>query len=175
MNNENIKYPTFSEVQRVRQIWIWLIVFFLAGLFWYAFVKQIIMGSPFGSKPAPNLLLAIFWMIFGAGFPLLFVSAKLITEVRYDGVYVKFFPFHWTFRKIAFSELKNYEKRTYSPIREYGGWGIRKGHHGIAYNMSGNKGVQLEFTNNERLLIGSDRPEELFQAIHIGYCEQKGA
>ena len=173
MNKENKMVPLYSEVQRVRQIWIWLIVLLLAGLFWYLFAKQVIMGSPLGSRPAPDVVLAIFWLIFGIGFPLLFFSAKLITEVRNDGVYIKFFPLHWSFHEITFRELKRYEVRTYKPIREYGGWGIRKGRHGDAYNMRGNKGVQLELYNNKRILIGSIHPEELYQAIHTRVSDQK--
>jgi len=173
MNKENKTKPFYSEVQHVRQIWIWLVVLFLTGLFWYVFVKQVIMGIPFGNRPAPNVILVIFWFIFGIGFPLLFFSTKLVTEVRNDGIYIQFFPFHWTFRKITFGEIRRYDKRTYNPILEYGGWGIRKGRRGMAYNVSGKKGVQLEFFYHKRLLIGSKRPEELFQAIHTKYCEQK--
>ncbi len=175
MNKENKTIPFYSEVQPVRQIWIWLFVIFLAGLIWYFFIKQVIMGIPLGDRPAPDVMLVIFWLIFGIGFPLLFISAKLITEVRDDGIYIQFFPFHWTFRKIAFSEIKRYDKRTYRPIIEYGGWGIRKGRKGMAFNMSGNQGVQLELYNNKRILIGSKRPEELFQAIQIKYDAQKSA
>ncbi|MHC4338483.1 MAG: hypothetical protein ACYSTG_11155 [Planctomycetota bacterium] len=59
--------------------------------------------------------------------------------------------------------------RTYKPIREYGGWGIRYSFRkgiGRAYNMSGNKGVQLVFKNGKKLLIGSQKPDELAQAIN---------
>ena len=45
----------------------------------------------------------------------------------------------------------------------------------MAFNMSGNKGVELESFDNKRLLIGSRQPEELFQAIHTKYSEQKSA
>jgi hypothetical protein len=165
MNQEKGISSIYREVQQVRQIWVWLIILFLTGLIWYGFIIQVVMHRPFGTNPAPNIVLIIFWFIFGIGFPLLLPFTKLITEVRNDGIYIKLFPFHWSFRKIAFKELKFYEVRTYHPIREYGGWGIRKGRQGMAYNMSGNKGVQLELYNNKRLLIGSQLPEELFQAI----------
>lgn len=131
------------------------------------------MGITVGNRPAPNALIVIFWMLFGIGFPLFFFYAKLITEVCNDGVYIQFFPFHWTFRKIAFREIIRYDTRIYNPILEYGGWGIRKGYRGMAYTVSGNKGLQLELFNNRRLLIGSKRPEELFHAIHIKFNEQK--
>ncbi|MBX2959059.1 MAG: hypothetical protein KF732_03800 [Flavobacteriales bacterium] len=57
--------------------------------------------------------------------------------------------------------------RQYSPLTEYGGWGIRLGlfGKGTAYNVSGNKGLQLEFTNNKKLLIGTNKPNELTETL----------
>jgi hypothetical protein len=65
--------------------------------------------------------------------------------------------------------LKNVARayaRTYRPLREYGGWGIRYGFDGKAFNMRGNQGVQLVLQNGEKVLIGSQRPAELAEAIH---------
>ena len=58
-----------------------------------------------------------------------------------------------------------YAARVYRPIREYGGWGIRYGKNGKAYNISGDRGVQLELQNSKPLLIGSQRADELAQTI----------
>ena len=59
-----------------------------------------------------------------------------------------------------------WEARTYRPILEYGGWGIRYTMgRGWAYNVSGNQGVQLELASGKRILIGSQRAEELARAI----------
>lgn len=73
-------------------------------------------------------------------------------------------------RRIRFRiPLKNVVRafpRTYRPISEYGGWGIRFGRSGRAFNMSGNRGVQLVLKSGRRVLIGSQRPEELAAAIH---------
>ena len=55
--------------------------------------------------------------------------------------------------------------RSYEPIWEYGGWGIRLGAGGGAYNMRGNEGVQLHLRDGRRLLIGSQRAEELAEVI----------
>ncbi len=66
---------------------------------------------------------------------------------------------------IPFSEIAKCDARQYSPIKEYGGWGIRYGTKGMAYNVSGDRGVQLELTNGKRLLIGSQRSEELAKTI----------
>ncbi len=91
---------------------------------------------------------------------------KLETEVRRDGLYVRYYPFHIQFKKFGADDLSEYYARKYRPIWEYGGWGIRCSFgKGKAYNVSGNKGVQLVFKNGKRLLIGSQRVEELEEAI----------
>jgi len=122
----------------------------------------------------PDALLVIFWLIFGIGLPALFVFGKLVTEVRDDGIYVRYFPLHRRFRRIAFKELKGYKVRSYRPILEYGGWGIRFGLGGKAYNVSGNRGVQLGLLDGKPLLIGSQGPEELLRAIQARYGGQQG-
>lgn len=62
--------------------------------------------------------------------------------------------------------------RAYNPIPEYGGWGIRTGMQGRAFNMRGNEGVQLVLASGKRVLIGSQRPDELARAIqNLTGCE----
>ena len=59
-----------------------------------------------------------------------------------------------------------WEAKTYDPM-EYGGWGVRgwPDRYGWAYNVSGNRGVQIEFKNGHRLMLGSQRADELAKAI----------
>jgi hypothetical protein len=161
---------SFYEVQRFRQTWVLALVLpislFLIVLFGYGMIKQLILGHPWGGRPLPDIALAIIgplFILFGIGLACLFYSLKLVTEVQTDGLYVRFFPL--THHKIPFEDIKHCEARTYSPIREFGGWGIRYGRRGKAYNVSGNRGVQLELSNGKRFLIGSGRPEELARAI----------
>ena len=74
---------------------------------------------------------------------------------------------HLSFHKIRLEDLTKYEVRTYSALKDYGGWGIRYGRRGKAYNVSGNCGVQLEFSNGDRLLFGSQKPEEFTKALNL--------
>jgi hypothetical protein len=157
----------YREVQRFSQWWLWLLMIGIAGLTWYGFIQQIVFGKPFGSNPAPNAVMWILWIVFGIGFPLLFYAMRLVVKVSEDTIHVRFFPFHLRFQKIPLAKLKGYEVRTYSPIKDYGGWGIRYGSKGKAYNVSGNRGVQLELLNGERILIGSQKPEEFAAAIDL--------
>ena len=164
----------YREVQRFRQVWLWIITLSIPALMIYAVVQQLFLGKPFGNNPAPDVVLIILAVIFGLGLPALLLATNLTTEVHSDGVHIRFFPFHLSLRKVASGELQRYEARTYSPLKEYGGWGIRYGSKGKAYNISGNRGVQLEFSGGERLLLGSQRPEELAQAIELALGKKTG-
>jgi hypothetical protein len=144
---------------------VWLLVLIVCGVSWYGFIQQIVLKKPFGNNPAPDPVMIMLWVIFGIFFPVLFYSLKLVTEVRYDALYVRYFPLQFHSHKISYGEIKNYEIRTYSALKEYGGYGIRYGKKGKAYNVYGNKGIQLEFQDGKRLLIGTQRPEELLQAL----------
>jgi hypothetical protein len=161
----------FREVQQFRQKWIWVLLFPVSLLVTIPFVegmyKQLILGQQWGNKPLSDTALMIVGslvILLGVGILYLFYVLKLETEVKNDGLYIRFYPL---IRKIIrFDEIASCEFRTYHPIKEYGGWGIRYGwKKGKAYNVSGNQGVQLQFTNGKKLLIGSQRPEELAQAI----------
>ncbi len=66
-------------------------------------------------------------------------------------------------------DYENVEKATsltYSPLKGYGGWSIRYGRKGKAYNVSGNKRVLLTLKDGKSVLIGSKNPELLSSAIN---------
>ena len=93
------------------------------------------------------------------------LNIKLITKVRYDGLYTRFFPFPGS--KIPLADLVSYKAITYSPIKDYGGWGYRVSllKKTKAYNVSGNEGVKLEYSNGKHILIGSQKAKKLEKAI----------
>jgi hypothetical protein len=55
--------------------------------------------------------------------------------------------------------------RKYRPVLEYGGWGYRIFGNKRAFNISGDMGLQLEFTDKSKLLIGTSQPEALAEAL----------
>jgi hypothetical protein len=164
----------FTERQRFKQWWLWLILLGVNGLFLFWVFKQVIGGQQFGDKPMSNL-----GLLTATGLTILltiaFVNFRLDTVIKKDGVYVRFFPFHLHFRNYPWDKLKKSFVRQYSPISEYGGWGLRVGFFGkgTAFNISGDKGLQLEFTDNKKLLIGTNKPDELTEVLaKIGQLKQ---
>jgi hypothetical protein len=104
-------------------------------------------------------------LIVGVGLTLLFHFLELTVTVRPCEIEIRFRPL--TRRRIPPSAVRSCEARTYGPIREYGGWGVRRGWKGgWAYNVRGNRGVQLELEDGSSILIGSQRADELAAAIH---------
>lgn len=93
---------------------------------------------------------------------------RLDTEVRDDGLYVKFWPLHWSFRRIPFEDVEDVSVTTYS-AREFGGWawGIRIGPSldSMAYRVRGDQGVRVERASGTDLFLGTQSPAELADAI----------
>lgn len=152
----------FTERQRFKQWWLWVILLGINGLFLFGLFRQVIGGQQFGDKPMSNIGLLI-----GTGLTfaltLLFINFRLETTIKEDGIYVRFFPFNLKFKHYTWDKISKSFVRQYSPITEYGGWGLRYGMFGkgTAYNVSGDKGLQLEFTDNKKILIGTNKPNEL--------------
>ncbi|GAB4074162.1 DUF6141 family protein [Barrientosiimonas marina] len=161
-NNEMV----YREVQRPRQIWYWGLILAVAVLMWYWFIQQIVFGVPIGNNPAPDVVTIILWVLFGIAFPVIMLGVlKLVVEVHHDGVYIRFVPFHIHYRKYLFKDIRDYQRMTYSPLKRFGGWGLRFNFENEkAYNLIGKEGIELSF-NYSKLVIGTQKPDELKRAI----------
>jgi hypothetical protein len=163
----------FEERQKFRQRWLWLTML-LTGLPILALLgagvwQQLFLGRPFGTSPVSDGALVALHLLIGGtlvGTWLLLWLSRLTVTVTREEVVIVFRPFHLRGGKhIAVSAIAEAKARSYQPLREYGGWGIRFGIHGRAYNVSGDQGVQLVLKDGGRILIGSLRSEELEAAI----------
>jgi hypothetical protein len=158
----------FREVQRFGlwlRLGVVLAMAFAVGLDCFA------LWDTLSRQQKPEVVAIVLLILFGILLPIalaiLMVVLRLETEIRSDGIYIRFFPLHIDYKRFAPKDLDECYARQYKPLREYGGWGIRYGlgGKGKAYNVSGNKGVQLIFKNGKKLLIGSQRADQLADAI----------
>jgi hypothetical protein len=154
----------FEEEQSFRQPWIWALMIGMFAILVFAF-GMVLFQPPTPAKG--GTLSAIIGLSVGVvvyvGVAALMYSLTLRVQLDGDTLRVRFRPL--ASRDIPLGEIARWEARTYRPLLEYGGWGIRCGWKGMAYNVSGNRGVQLELTNGKRILIGSQRADELADAI----------
>ena len=152
--------PVFREVQRLH--WTHYALTVLAVIGAITVPVAVISEGPGGGEGLPLYLWIVITTIIVASTLMFFM--KLVTEVREDGLYVQAFPFHLRFRKIGLEDLDRFEAVTYQPTAEYSGWGRGSGDD-KAYKARGNRGVRLCFRDGKKLLIGSQRVEELAEAI----------
>ncbi len=149
----------FAEKQRPRQWWLWAIL----GIVGLAGMLSAIDGGGF-SDPTQRA-----WATAGLLAGLLVVGAIaagfLHVQVDTERIEVAYMPF---FRKrYPTRGIVRAQPRTMKPMREYGGWGIRRSAlgNGWAYTVDGHEGVQIEFDDGRRVFLGSRKPEELAAAI----------
>jgi hypothetical protein len=147
----------FTERQKFTQWWIWTLigVAFLVpvGIVLYQIGYQ---HSPF--VPTDLLYQALPFTVL----LVMFYLMRLDTVVDASGVSYQFFPFQVAPKRIEWSDVQQLYVRQYSPIKEFGGWGIRFGFEkGWVYSTRGNVGLQVVKKDGKKVLIGTNKEAEL--------------
>jgi hypothetical protein len=148
----------FEEQQRMRQWWILAIPILLIAVFAYAIFQQEITGVPFGNKPAPSWLIGVF-MLIPIGLFWFFWSLKLTTKITKKAINIDFGILGKC--QILLTDIKKADVVTYSPLKDYGGWGLRISHNGTAYNMAGKLGLLVNTQSGKKIMIGTQKAKEL--------------
>jgi len=150
----------FREVQNMNRIWwVMVLVYGCTALCWWGFVEQIILGEPWGSKPAPDWMMWLIWILFGLGLPIFFNLLCLDVQLDNRNITIRYYPL--TNRFISLLDIDHFEVLQYSAIKEYGGWGIRGTPQKRAYNVRGHEGLELTLRDGSKIMIGSQRADEL--------------
>ena len=142
----------FREEQRFE--WFWTAMFCVPALIVGCGLYQPVVS---GALLWPAFAVAVVVAVW-------FLRLKLETEVRDDGLFICF-VWLWPERTIPGDQVRSVETRTYRPIRDFGGYGVRWAARGIVYHARGNRGARLVLASGERVLIGSQRADELARAI----------
>lgn len=144
----------FKEKQVLPRIWLFVFLLLIPLVLYIKFHHE--------GFDVAGLLISISVLV---ALSVLFIFSKLETIVRQDGIQYRLFPFQWSMRKISRDEIAEVFVRKYSPLLEYGGWGLRWGLNGKAINIRGNMGIQLVLKNGTRILIGTSNAEEAIRAL----------
>jgi len=91
----------------------------------------------------------------------LILPSNLTTQIRSDGIYVRFSPFRPSFVKFSWNDIEDVYLRNYDAMTEYFGWGYRIGPNGIGYIVAGNVGIQIILRNGNKVLVTTQRPHEV--------------
>ena len=108
----------------------------------------------------------LIWPALLLGLPgSLFCQKTTVTETHLTVTFGALLPLYR--QQIALKKIASAEAITYSPLADYGGWGIRGWGKNTALNARGIRGVQVALRDGRRILIGSQRPEELAEALAL--------
>ena len=143
----------FEEKQRMFTTWGGKLV----ALLLVVFIIITALQKPFSVSFIASLICCIILL----GILWLFYAATLYIQVSAQGIVLRYPPFFKS-KEISWQDLAEAKVRKYSPLKEFGGWGVRgMSSQNRAYNIAGNYGLQLVFTDGKRLLIGTQQPQKL--------------
>lgn len=143
----------FEEKQRFNQWWLYAIYIMVLIVLITGIYKN---SDGFTNFHSPLLVL----LLLAGTIPMAVILYKqLETRIDSEGIRVKFSPLGFSEKFFPWKEIDDCYVRKYSPVAEYGGWGIRSLGKKKAYNVSGNLGIQIVTRDKNRFLIGTRKPD----------------
>ena len=151
----------FKEEQRFTQTWLLILLGISITIPLFVLINDFFKEN---STMSLNDLIISSALIIACIAPIFFL--KLITRIDEVGIHYQFSPFHLSQRTISWHELSSAKIRVYDAISEYGGWGLKGGffwkkNKNYAYNVSGSVGIQLTCKNGTRILIGTQKQQDV--------------
>lgn len=141
----------FHEEQRFWSAWVWVILLTLD----LPFILIVVFTRELA------LVLGVVVVSLVAA---LFTLARLVVDVTAEEITISFHLL-WPTRRIRVADVRRAHATTYNSLLDYGGYGVRLGPRGWAFNTGGDEGVLVETTDGKRVMIGSRRAKEFEAAI----------
>lgn len=102
-----------------------------------------------------GVILGAMALIFG-----LIFNLKLETRIDSNRIAFRYFPFiKW--RIFPKERIKSAKVIKYSPITDFGGWGIKGNNTTKAYSIVGDEGLLLDIGEKKKIMIGTMKAKEL--------------
>ncbi|MDQ7823625.1 MAG: hypothetical protein RDV48_12570 [Candidatus Eremiobacteraeota bacterium] len=181
MKTEEVRY---RETQHFHGLfYLFFAIPLVLFVFTFCSIELRLIALPPGTEPIPYawLLLAILIPTYVTIF---FMVNKMVIEVNDRSLVIQFGMTSLMRKEIPLSQVVSAEVVAYSPLWNFGGWGIRlgtfNGESTGCYTMRGKEGVLLTLSEKtkvfvlkvSRILIGSGRAAELAEAVSppLGTC-----
>ena len=157
----------FLEVQKFTQVWLHILMWFSFSIPMFFVSYEWFTDRDNNNDSLVGLIVVL--VAFGLTYGFI-LSLKLKTRIYEKGVSFRFIPFHFNYKFISWDKIDKAYVRKYDAISDYGGWGLKGGklwdkNKGIAYNVKGNIGLQLELKNGKKILIGTQKEAELTRVL----------
>ncbi|MBN1690402.1 MAG: hypothetical protein JW901_05220 [Dehalococcoidia bacterium] len=89
------------------------------------------------------------------------------TQVTRDTVTVRMGLLGIRLLQLKTADITGVEVHSFSPLQDFGGYGIRFNSEIRAFYLQGDRGVKITVSDGKKYLIGSDRPEHLAAVIDL--------
>lgn len=155
----------FQESQKMIKPFLLIILLISFGAVLFTIIqnwKNLSEGTTseqLGASIGLIIILAVSFLLF---------KANLKTKIDEKGIEYQFYPFQLNSQVISWGEIENCYLRKYKAILEFGGWGYRINltrQNGRAYTTKGKIGLQLKLKNGKKILIGTQKKEELQRTL----------
>lgn len=147
----------YQESQKFTQLWFWGILAFSASVIFYRFWEE---HSPTQFRDltvrsvAPIILFSLVLVFL--------LLLRLDVLIDQNGISYKWFPFRMKYKTIRWEEIESLQIRRFSPIAEFGGYGLRYTFKTTAYIVSGNDGIEIRIKGRKRkFVLGISDPVRL--------------
>ncbi len=90
--------------------------------------------------------------------------SPMTVRVGVEEMRVDFGHLGWPRWRFPIADIRHARAVEFSPLRDYGGWGIRVGRDSMCLNQRGRRGVRFGFLGRE-YVVGSDDPARLLAAL----------
>ena len=151
----------YKEVQSYRGTWVLYLIILVE-------LPTIILLLTFYLKAEDKAEMGVALTVIAGTMALIFLfifNLRLETRIDQNGISFKYFPFIRSWRKYPEESIKTVTVINYSPVMDYGGWGIKGNKTTKAYSILGDQGLLFDVGEKKKIMIGTMRAKELEQYL----------
>lgn len=129
-------------------------------------LSELAKGNIGDGPGAMPIWAAVLSALVGIGIPVGVYSlmGQLRTRITEEAIEVRWGYLEVIKKRILHGDVERAETVTYSPLKEFGGWGIRLGgKKKLAWTVRGNRALLLHLKDGTRFYLGSEKPERMLQ------------
>lgn len=120
---------------------------------------------------AGRLYPGMFWVVI-APIAITFLVMSLRLKIKLDEAEVSARIWPFPTAQFKYSDIRKVEELEYSPMADFGGWGIRYGLGGKIYSMRGSHAVKLSLSSGKIVYLGTQESGKLAAEIRAHLVAQ---
>lgn len=148
----------FKEEQTYQGTWLMYLILILELP--TLIVVSIVVWTSEEDQLTATLVTTAFILVMLLTFGLI-MSLKLSTRIDEEGIKFKYFPFINQWRVYPQKEIKSAQVVAYSPVSDFGGWGIKGNRTTKAYSILGDQALLVDLGEKKKIMIGTQKSKEL--------------